>query len=129
MGKAIYKILIVEDDKNMQELLVTRLSKEPIFQIFTANNGQEGLNVTIANNPDLILLDVQMPIMDGIAMMYELRKDPRVKDIPIIFLTNYDADEDILTKLTEGKPAFYLVKSKISMDEVVVKVKQSLNIK
>ncbi len=128
MAKENYKILIVEDEKIMQELLVTRLSREPVFKVYTANNGQEGLYSVFSINPDLILLDVQMPVMDGITMMKELRKDPRGKDVPIIFLTSYDTDEDILFKISEGKPAFYLIKSSISMDEVVVKVKQSLGI-
>lgn len=129
MNKAIYKILIVEDEKMMQDILTARLSKEPIFQVFTASNGQEGLYSAFANSPDLILLDVQMPVMDGITMMKELKKDPRGKDIPVIFLTNFDTDENILQKISEDKPAFYLIKANISMDEVVSKVKESLGIK
>ena len=128
MLKAIYKILVVDDEEMMREILVARLSKESIFKIYSASNGQEGLYSVFSINPDLILLDVQMPVMDGITMMKELRKDPRGKDVPIIFLTSYDTDEDILFKISEGKPAFYLIKSSISMDEVVVKVKQSLGI-
>ncbi|MCG4607256.1 hypothetical protein L0O74_13090, partial [Bifidobacterium longum] len=66
---------------------------------------------------------------DGITMMEELKKDPRGKDIPIIFLTNFDTDESILQKISEEKPAFYLIKANVSMDEVVGKVKESLGIK
>lgn len=128
MPKAIYKILIVEDEKLMQELLIDRLSREKIFQVFTANNGQEGLYSAFANSPDLILLDIRMPVMDGITMLRELRKDPRGKDIPIIFLTNYDTDESMLQDISEGKPAYYLIKSNISMDEVARKIKESLHI-
>src|SRR3989344_9424432 len=123
MPKSIYKILIVEDDKLMQELLLTRLSKEPIFETHTANNGQEGLYSALTNSPDLILLDIRMPVMDGVEMLKALRKDARGKDIPVIFLTNYDTDESILQDISEGKPAFYLIKSNISLDEVVKKVK------
>lgn len=128
MNKSIYRILIVDDEEMMRGILVTRLSKEPMFQVFNASNGQEGLYSTFANNPDLILLDVQMPVMDGITMMKELRKDPRGKDIPIIFLTNYDTDENVLVKLSEGRPAFYLIKSNINLDEIVAKIKESLKI-
>ena len=128
MGKAQYKILIVEDEKMMQELLVTRLSKENIFQVFTANNGQEGLYSVSINAPDLIFLDIRMPVMDGLAMMKELKKDDRTKNIPIIFLTNFDTDERMLEEIPEGKPSFYLIKSNTSMDEVVKRVKEALHI-
>ncbi len=126
--KAQYKILIVEDEKIMQELLVTRLSREEIFKVYTANNGQEGIYSVFTNNPDLILLDIRMPVMDGITVMKELKKDPRSKDIPIIFLTNYDTDEKMLEDISEGKPSFYLIKANTSMDEVAAKVKQTLGI-
>jgi CheY-like chemotaxis protein len=128
MPKAHYKILIVEDEKIMQDLLIDRLSKEGIFQIFTANNGQEGLANTFSYNPDLILLDIRMPIMDGIEMLKELRKDPRGKDVSVIFLTNYDTDEGMLKDISEGKPSFYLIKSTMNMDDVVRKIKESLHI-
>jgi len=112
----------------MQELLVTRLSKENIFQVFTANNGQEGLYSVSINAPDLIFLDIRMPVMDGLAMMKELKKDDRTKNIPIIFLTNFDTDERMLEEIPEGKPSFYLIKSNTSMDEVVKRVKEALHI-
>lgn len=128
MNKSVYNILVVDDEEMMRDILLTRLSKEPIFKVSSASNGQEGLYSVSANPPDLILLDVQMPVMDGITMMRELRKDPKGKDIPIIFLTNYDTDENVLSKISEGKPAFYLIKSTISLDEVVKKIKESLGI-
>lgn len=128
MLKDIYKILIVEDEKIMQELLVTRLSKESVFKLYTANNGQEGLYSAFANNPDLILLDIRMPVMDGITMMKELKKDPRSKDIPIIFLTNYDTDEDILNAISESKPAYYLIKAKTNLEDIISIVKKTLGI-
>ena len=89
MPKAIYKILVVEDDKIMQELLLDRLSVDKVFQIFTASNGQEGLEIAVKNVPDLILLDIRMPVMDGIAMMKALKKLEQLRSVPIIFLTNH----------------------------------------
>ena len=128
MTKAIYKILVVEDEKMMQELLIARLSREPIFKIYTANNGQEGLYSAFANIPDLMLLDIRMPVMDGITMMKELKKDPRSKDIPIIFLTNFDTDESILNAISEEKPAYYLIKAKTNLEDIVKVVKETLGI-
>ena len=128
MEKSIYKILIVDDEDMMREILTTRLSREPVFKISTAVNGKEGLYSALSDTPDLIILDVQMPVMDGITMMKELRKDPRGQAIPIIFLTNYDTNEDTLGHVSEGKPAYYLIKANINLDEVVKKIKESLKI-
>ena len=129
MIKEIYKILVVEDDKMMQEVLVTRLSKEPIFKVYIANNGKEGLVSVLANNPDLILLDVIMPVMDGIQMFKELRKSFWSKNIPVIFLTSYDTSEEVLQSISEEKPAYYLLKSTMNLNDIVEKIKVTLGIK
>jgi|SRR3989338_4502236 len=128
MSKAEYKILIVDDDKVMQEILTDRLSREPEFKVYTANNGRDGLDKVLAEHPDLVLLDVQMPIMDGITMAQELRKYPNIGDIKVIFLTNFDTDEGILKEISEYKPSFYLIKANTSMDDVVKRIKESLGI-
>lgn len=129
MAKSIYKILIVEDEKIMQEVLVDKLSADPMFQVFTAGNGQEGLDSALKNTPDLILLDIMMPVMDGLAMMQELQKHEQTKNIHVILLTNYDTNEDILQKISEIKPCFYIVKSNIDLSDVAVKIKECLDIK
>ncbi len=129
MTKSIYKILIVEDEKLMQELLTDRLSKEPIFKIYTASNGEEGFEVCREYIPDLILLDIKMPVMDGIMMMRELKKYEQLKDIPIIFLTNLDPDEDIIKKISEEKPSYYLIKAKTNLEDITERVKETLSAK
>jgi CheY-like chemotaxis protein len=126
--KSNYKILIVDDDKLMQEILTDRLSREPEFRIFTANNGREGLNAISVDYPDLILLDVQMPIMDGVAMMKEVRQNHNFDDIKVIFLTNFDTDESILKEISEYKPSFYLIKANTNMEDVSRRVKEALGI-
>lgn len=127
--KDSYKVLIVEDDKMIQEVLAGHISKESMFNVYIANNGQEGLYSALTNTPDLILLDVMMPVMDGVTMFKELRKDQRGKDVPVIFLTSYDTDERVLKEISEEKPAYYLLKSSIKMDEIVDKIKVTLGIK
>ena len=112
----------------MQEVLVGYLSKEPMFKVYVTGNGREGLYSAFANGPDLILLDVMMPVMDGVTMFKELRKDPRGKGVPVIFLTSYDTDERVLKEISEEKPAYYLLKSNIKMDEIMDKVKLTLGI-
>ncbi len=80
------KILIVDDDQNIRRLVSFNLSLEN-HEIFVASNGKEGIQVALENNPDLILLDIMMPVMDGYKTCKWLKKDPRTKDIPIFMLS------------------------------------------
>ncbi len=129
MDKAIYKILIVEDEKLFQDLLIDYLSKDSIFQIYTANNGREGLETALNRNPDIILLDIRMPIMDGITMMKEMKKSEQLKNIPIIFLTSVDPDEEIINEITREKPAYYLIKNKMNINDIGEKIRETLSMR
>src|SRR6266704_1909835 len=81
------KILIVEDEKLLGDALELKL-KHAGFEVFRAVNGQIGLEVAHATNPDVILLDLLMPVMDGKTMLYRLRASPEFKTTPVIILTN-----------------------------------------
>ena len=95
------KILIVEDNlKNLK--LFSILIKSQGFEVITAENGEEGVEKAISNLPDLILMDIQMPIMDGLTAFKELKTDPRVNDIPVIALTSYAMKGDREKFLDEG---------------------------
>ncbi|WP_419768671.1 response regulator transcription factor [Arcobacter sp.] len=86
-------ILIVEDEANLLEIMVESI-EEHVNEIFTANNGIEGVELFQSNNIDLIISDIHMAKMTGLRMSHEIRKfDPY---IPIIFLTAYDTDENML---------------------------------
>lgn len=80
------KILIVDDEEDILELLDYNLSKEG-FQVFRANNGRDAVEVADKEKPDIILLDIMMPVMDGIQACQEIRKIGDLKDAYIIFLT------------------------------------------
>ncbi len=80
------KILLVDDEKDILEFLGYNLEKEG-FVIYTAGNGQEALEVAEKVSPHLILLDVMMPVMDGIETCEQIRKTPHLKDVLIAFLT------------------------------------------
>ncbi len=82
------KLLIVEDEPEIREMLIELLS--PHFEIFSASDGEEGSTLADLNVPDLILLDLRIPKMDGIALCEHLRGTPKTRDIPIIFLTGND---------------------------------------
>ncbi|MGV3538521.1 MAG: response regulator transcription factor [Rufibacter sp.] len=81
-----YKILVVDDDPDIVELLQYNLEKEG-YQVAHAENGQEAIKVAKRTDPDIILLDVMMPVMDGITACRQLREEPRFKDTHILFLT------------------------------------------
>lgn len=117
-------ILIVEDEPALLKAYAERFSNEG-FLVITASNGQEGLDMALRERPDIILLDILMPVMDGLTVMQKLREDTSWDNtVPIIFLTNLsETEERIATSITEHKPAYYLVKSDWSLSDVVKKAK------
>lgn len=123
------KILIVEDEQDMLDALTDKFTREG-FETLQAKDGIEGLEVALKDHPDLILLDIVMPKMDGMTMMKKLREDEWGKNVPIIILTNLSAtDEKLIEGMVKGEPSYYLVKSDWKIKDVVEKVKETLNIK
>ncbi len=119
------KILIVEDEKSLREPLSKALKKEG-FEVFEAENGEEGLDVAKKEHPNLILTDIVMPKMDGLSMLKELRKDRWGKNVHAIILTVLNEDKKVIDALQEGVYD-YLIKSDWEVDNVVNKVKEKLN--
>ncbi|OGL67741.1 hypothetical protein A3B21_00920 [Candidatus Uhrbacteria bacterium RIFCSPLOWO2_01_FULL_47_24] len=117
-------ILVVDDDAALLEALETTLKAEQ-FQVTTARNGKEGLKKIKENKPDLVLLDIVMPQMDGITMMHKLQDNPGTKNIPIIFLTNL-SDVDTISKVIREGMFDYLVKSEWDINDLVSLVKKRL---
>lgn len=85
------KILLVDDEPDILEFLSYNLKKEN-FEVFTAENGKAGIEIAMRENPDLIILDVMMPEMDGIETCSEIRKNPKLKNKLIAFLTARNED-------------------------------------
>lgn len=121
------KILFIEDEPNLQKTLNQALRQEG-YEIKAAFDGQEGLALAKTQKPDLILLDLILPKMDGFAVLQELKKDPILKDIPVIVLTNLESSVDVERVLELGATT-YLVKANYSLEEVVAKIKQALSSK
>ena len=121
------KILIVEDEDVICKAYADEL-RDQGFAILIAKNGRDGLELALREKPDLILLDILMPIMDGLTMMDQLRqKDLYGKNVPIILLTNLSSSEEkILQAVTKNEPAYYLVKSDWNLSAVVEKIKERL---
>jgi len=113
------KILIVEDEKSIADALVIKLEKAG-YDMMTARNGKEGLEMSIKEKPDLILLDVIMPVMDGLSMLEELRKDAWGKEAKVIVLTNLtSASED---EIKEYGVEHYLIKADWRIEDLVQKI-------
>lgn len=118
-------ILIVEDELSLRSALSEKLSKED-FEILEANDGQEGLDIAFKEHPDLILLDIIMPIMDGIKMLSKLREDDWGKTVPVLILTNL-SDEEKTSEAVEKGVSDYLIKSDYSLEDLMEKIKEKLN--
>lgn len=120
-------ILLVEDEASQRKALSEKFTREG-FAVLEAKDGAEGLSVAVKAQPDIILLDIVMPKMDGMTMLKTLRqKNEWGKTVPVILLTNLSADSEEINKgIAESDPAYYLVKSNWSIDDVVAKVRERL---
>lgn len=118
------KILIVDDTKSYL-WVISQALEEAGFTVVTASNGEEGLVTVEKEKPDLILLDITMPKMDGMTMAKKIKE--MSIDVPIIFLTNMGDMKDI----SEGSEVAvgYIVKADTSTEDVVVRVKEKLGLK
>ncbi len=118
------KILIVDDEKVLLELLVSKM-KQNGFAAIGARDGDEGLQTALAERPDLILLDIVMPKMDGITVLKKLRQDKWGKNVPVIVLSNLNTAEAVEKSLENGVYD-YLVKVDYSLDDLAAIVKKKL---
>lgn len=118
------KILIVEDEVALLQVLTEKLKKEN-FEVLQARNGQEGLQQAFSLHPDLILLDIIMPVMDGMTMLVKLRIDEWGKSVPVIILTNLSNEQKVAESLQQGVYD-YLVKSDWMLEDLVQKIKNRL---
>jgi len=118
------KILIVEDDP-----LVSRMYQKVIkfegMEVISAENGSDGVTIAKEQKPDLILLDIMMPKMNGLEVLEVLKTDKEVANIPVVMLTNLSGTQDAENAMKRGAYD-YLVKSQFKPKEVAEKVKEIL---
>lgn len=119
------KILLVEDDAMLLEMYTLKF-KEGGFEIVTATDGEAGLALSKTENPDIILLDIMMPKMDGFAVLAEIKKDSKTASIPVLLLSNLGQKSDI-EKGKELGADDYVVKASLTPAQVVEKVKSYLS--
>lgn len=119
------KILIVEDEIAYLKLLSSQLTEKG-YQVIEAIDGKKGLEKAKIENPDLILLDIRMPVMDGMAMLNLLRKEEAGKKAKVIILTNLEPDDKIIEEVVNDQPSYYFVKSDIQFNDLLEKIKELL---
>lgn len=120
------KILIIDDEPTVQKALTDKLKREG-FQPISALNGKEGLEKALSEKPDLVLLDIIMPKMDGITMLKKLREDSWGRRALVLLLT-VDSNPEHMSEALKDKAVDYLIKSDWKIDEVINKVKTVLGI-
>ena len=117
-------ILIIDDEDSYRYIYSDKLTNAG-FDVLEAKDGKEGLAMAIDKKPDLILLDLGMPDMDGLSLLAKLREDPWGKGAKVIILTNI-SDNTKLAEAIKHETFIYLLKSNTSMDELVSKINKFL---
>ncbi len=118
------KILVVEDDSMISSMYKTKFEADG-FTVLTASDGAEGLESAKKEKPDIIMLDVILPRLDGFSVLEEIKKDKTTKNIPVIMLTNLGTEED-KAKGEKLGALDYLVKASLTPGQVSAKIKQAL---
>lgn len=115
-------ILVVEDERSLAKLYSNLLERAG-YEVSLAFNGVEGLRAMRKRLPQLVLLDIKMPVMDGFTMMEEVKQDPLLRDVPIVILTVLGQDDERKRGIALGARD-YLIKTDFSLSEILSKVKQ-----
>jgi CheY-like chemotaxis protein len=119
------KILLVEDSKVVQQMYRNKLIFEQ-FNVLTADNGMEAIKILSQEKPDLILLDLMMPIMDGYKVLQVVKTDPRLANIPVLVFSAKGQSEEVEKALNLGA-AGYIVKATTKPNEVVEQIRKVLS--
>ncbi len=120
------KIVFIEDEPNLQKSLSLAL-KGAGFEVFSAFDGQEGFDLVLKQKPDLVLLDLILPKMDGFAVLEKIKNNEQTKNIPVIILTNLEEADDI-QRVVDFGATNYLIKANYNLDDIVLKVKSTLGV-
>lgn len=120
------RIAIIEDDQTISQMYRMKFEADG-FDVQLANNGRRGVDLVKTFKPELILLDLQMPEMDGAEALTEIRKHDWGKEIPVIILTNL-GEEESPKSLTALHVNSYILKADLTPSQVVGKVKETLGL-
>lgn len=118
------KILVIEDEPAVLEILTERLCGEGMI-VIPAKDGEQGFLFALRERPDLILLDIILPKLDGISFLKKLRKDPWGKTVEVIILTNLNDNNKVSDAITNGVHTF-LIKSDWRLEDLMTVIKNKL---
>ena len=121
------KILLIEDDKFLRELIIQKLGREG-YEVAEAPEGEVGLAKVKEEKPDLVLLDLILPGIDGFEVLSRMKKDPAISSIPVIILSNLGQRDDVQKGIDLGAED-YLIKAHFTPGEIIEKVKATLEAK
>ena len=121
-------IVVVEDDPSLREIVSHKLITNG-FEIRQAENGRQGLDIIVSEKPNLVLLDLMLPEMDGFQVLEQLRKseDKILANLPVIILSNLWSNQDILRAKTLFVQA-YMVKAYFTPDQILAKINEVLSL-
>jgi len=118
------KILVVEDDKFLRELIAQKIMKEG-YDVIEAVDGEKGAESIRKEKPDLVLLDLILPGIDGFEVLAKMKSDPSTSEIPVIILSNLGQKDDIEKGLEMGAND-YMIKAHFTPAEIIEKVRAVL---
>jgi len=118
------KILVVEDDVFLREMITRKLLLEK-FEVVPANDGEEGIEKAKKEKPDLVLLDLILPGIQGYEVLSKIKEDKAIAKVPVIILSNLGQKEEVEKGLKMGAVDF-LIKANFDPDEIVTKIKSLL---
>lgn len=119
------KVLVVEDEEPVRRILAEKLEKEKLV-VLQAVDGEEGIKLALEQKPDVILLDIRMPHIDGLEVLDTVRRDKWGENVPIFILTNLTETTQISRAMGKNVRG-YIVKSDWKLDDVVSEVKNVLH--
>ena len=113
-------ILVIEDDRVYRSIIQKSLS-DIGHPVRVAKDGKEGMEMMREERPDIVLLDLIMPVMDGFKVLQAMRKEPKLKDIPVVILSVLGQEKDVSAAKEAGADD-YIVKSTLSMKEAIERI-------
>jgi len=117
------KILVIDDELAYLTLLRDELLRNG-YEVFEASNGKEGLVMIKKSHPDLILLDIRMPMMNGMQMLDAMRREPNGSSVKVIVLTNLEPNDEMIAQVIKSHPTYYFIKSDIELSELMNKIRE-----
>ncbi len=118
-------VLLVEDDKFLRELIMQKLEKEG-FKAQSAIEAQEAFKLMDESKPNVVLLDLVLPGMDGFSVLHKIKENPQTSDVAVIILSNLGQKEDLDRAMSEGA-SDYLIKANFTPGEIIEKIRNILS--